>query len=444
MPFISGGGTGGSGAGVSSFAKQGDTPLTGAVTISGGSGVTLTEAGQNVSIAASGSAPLTVDSVKTADFTAAAGTFYPVDLTSGNVTATLVAAPADATQVAVQRNIGASNTLTVAAGAGDTIGAGSPTSLPVVGDTVVYIYKASTKIWYGAIFLPNVTAADTSVVVGGTAQAPTIRTGTLDVIATQHAPAADWSNNSHKITGLTEGAAAGEAATYAATPAGIITASGDIIYGSGAHTAARLAKGSDGQVLTLASGLPSWATAAAGGNIPVAGALVNGALAATVPRFIALGQTPGGTSGTLYMWAITLEIGIPITSITFLSAGAGSVLTHQLFGIFDDSLGSSSSTAYALLAQTTDDTSTAWGANTAKTLNLTPGTYTPGRTGPFYLGVLVVGTTANTIRGLLADGIYGAIASNTGGASNTGLSALPNPANAPTFGGGTIGAAWVK
>lgn len=38
-------------------------------------------------------------------------------------------------------------------------------------------------------------------------------------------------------------------------------ASGDIIYGGTAGTGTRLAKGSDGQVLTLTSGLPSWAAA---------------------------------------------------------------------------------------------------------------------------------------------------------------------------------------
>lgn len=40
------------GAGVTSYAKSGSTALTGAVTISGGSNVTLTQSGQNVSIAA--------------------------------------------------------------------------------------------------------------------------------------------------------------------------------------------------------------------------------------------------------------------------------------------------------------------------------------------------------------------------------------------------------
>lgn len=43
-----------------------------------------------------------------------------------------------------------------------------------------------------------------------------------------------------------------------------MSASGDIIYGGTAGAGTRLAKGTDGQVLTLASGLPSWATPSSG------------------------------------------------------------------------------------------------------------------------------------------------------------------------------------
>lgn len=65
----------------------------------------------------------------------------------------------------------------------------------------------------------SVTAADTSIVISGTGT-PTVRTNTLDVIATQHPPAADWSNNSHKITSLANGSSAQDAAAYGQTPAG--------------------------------------------------------------------------------------------------------------------------------------------------------------------------------------------------------------------------------
>lgn len=45
-----------------------------------------------------------------------------------------------------------------------------------------------------------------------------------------------------------------------------MSASGDIIYGGTDGAPTRLAKGTDGQVLTLASGLPAWAAASGGGS----------------------------------------------------------------------------------------------------------------------------------------------------------------------------------
>lgn len=45
-----------------------------------------------------------------------------------------------------------------------------------------------------------------------------------------------------------------------------MSASGDVIYGGTSGTGTRLAKGSDGQVLKLASGVPTWATDSTGGS----------------------------------------------------------------------------------------------------------------------------------------------------------------------------------
>lgn len=64
----------------------------------------------------------------------------------------------------------------------------------------------------------SVTAADTSIVIGGTAANPTVRTGTLDVVAADHPPAANWSNNSHKITSLANGSASSDAAAFGQIP----------------------------------------------------------------------------------------------------------------------------------------------------------------------------------------------------------------------------------
>lgn len=50
----------------------------------------------------------------------------------------------------------------------------------------------------------------------------------------------------------------------AAIPKSIVTTAGDTIYATGSSTLARLAVGSTGQVLTVAGGVPTWATPASG------------------------------------------------------------------------------------------------------------------------------------------------------------------------------------
>jgi hypothetical protein len=69
----------------------------------------------------------------------------------------------------------------------------------------------------------GVTAADASIVIGGTAAAPTVRTGTLDVIATLHAPVAAVALNAQKITGLANGSAASDAAAFGQIPTSLPT-----------------------------------------------------------------------------------------------------------------------------------------------------------------------------------------------------------------------------
>ncbi len=87
-----------------------------------------------------------------------------------------------------------------------------------------------------------------------------------------------------------------------------------------------------------------------------------------------------------------------------------------------------------LLATTSNDTTTAWAANTVKTLNLTAA-YTVPYTGFYYLGIMVAATTVPTIKGhtaFTATNVHG-LAPITNGTSSTGLTtALPNPAAAIT------------
>jgi hypothetical protein len=80
--------------------------------------------------------------------------------------------------------------------------------------------------------------------------------------------------------------------TYFSGLGSLAIVAGDIVYGSGAATLARLAKGSDGQVLTLASGVPAWATASAAG-VTARNRLVNPAMQISSIN----GNTSGTTSG---------------------------------------------------------------------------------------------------------------------------------------------------
>ena len=132
------------------------------------------------------------------------------------------------------------------------------------------------------------------------------------------------------------------------------------------------------------------------------------------------------SSGRLSLQAIWLPVNTTINSISFWSATTALATgTNQLFGLYDINLN--------LLRSSVNDTSTAWAANSKKTLSLTSA-FTTTYSGLHYLGIMVAATTVPTLKGNTAKtgGQLGAAAPSMGGTSNTGLTtALPATANAP-------------
>jgi hypothetical protein len=127
-------------------------------------------------------------------------------------------------------------------------------------------------------------------------------------------------------------------------------------------------------------------------------------------------------SGRLSVQAIWLTAGQVINNIAFHSATTALATgTNQLFGIYDLNR--------QLLATTVNDTSTAWAANTLKSLALTA-SYTVGYTGLYYLAIMVAATTVPTIKGNTAPAasqLHGQVPI-LNGTSTTGLTvSLPNP-----------------
>lgn len=133
------------------------------------------------------------------------------------------------------------------------------------------------------------------------------------------------------------------------------------------------------------------------------------------------------TSGRMCVVAIHLQAGDVVNSITFMNTTAGSGLTHVWYALYDAN--------HNLISATADDTSTAWVANTAKTLALSS-SYTVPTTGLYYLGIVVVGSTLPNM--LCTVGLAAALGLNPiiSATANTGLT---TPATAPaTLGAFTV------
>lgn len=162
-------------------------------------------------------------------------------------------------------------------------------------------------------------------------------------------------------------------------------------------------------------------------------ALTTGALAQSIDRSQAADNlTAMLSTGRITLVRVYLAAGQVVNSISFCSATtAGGTLTAQWFGLY--------SPALAKLAITADDTSTAWAANTRKTLAFaTP--YKALVSGDVYAAINVTATTVPTLLGKTGNtAATGAtpVSSGYGDSSLTNAASAPDPCAALTALAGT-------
>jgi hypothetical protein len=162
---------------------------------------------------------------------------------------------------------------------------------------------------------------------------------------------------------------------------------------------------------------------------------ITGTIAETMPRELCNEANLSAlTSGTLQMQPIWLRAGQVCTNISFFSATtAAGTPTNQLFGLYGPNR--------ALFAQTSNDTTTAWAANTIKTLALSSAITIPV-TGLYYVAIMVTATTVPTLKGVSSSSVLVGQEKILRGNSNSGLTtALPNTAGSMTAGSNIIWAA---
>lgn len=167
-------------------------------------------------------------------------------------------------------------------------------------------------------------------------------------------------------------------------------------------------------------------------TVPALGCLgPTGVFAETHPRQLCpeTNTVAPTASGTLFMQGIYLYAGQLVSNISISSATtAAGTPTNYFFALYDS--------ARALKAVSANQTTTAWAANTMKTLAMTT-PYRVPTSGLYYIGIMMTATTIITTKGGPAR-TGGQLAGQVPilhGTSSTGLTtAMPDPAAAITVG----------
>jgi len=145
----------------------------------------------------------------------------------------------------------------------------------------------------------------------------------------------------------------------AAIPKSTVTTNGDVIYATGSSAVTRLGIGSAGQVLTVAAGVPSWATAASGGGLTLLETItfnntVTTYTSATIAgtyknlRIVGQGLQEGGTAageinlrfngdtGSNYQYAFVRNTNATLVGRPTSGAATSSIVTCQSLALSAD------------------------------------------------------------------------------------------------------------
>lgn len=200
----------------------------------------------------------------------------------------------------------------------------------------------------------------------------------------------------------------------AKTAKSTLTTTGDIYYASSANTPARLGIGSTGNVLTVASGIPSWAAASSGAltlvktqtiGSAVSSVTVSSAFSATYDNYLItinggvaseantldleLGSTTTGyyyfgIYGNATSGSVTGEAGNNVSKIRFIGSGDTSILSGQCV-IQNPNLAKRTAFYYGSIRTGTANMNLIWAGSetsttqhTAFTLTASSGTITGG------------------------------------------------------------------
>lgn len=119
----------------------------------------------------------------------------------------------------------------------------------------------STEYYDGAAWVSIASSGDLTAITAGNGISVTSGTGPVPTVAIDTSITVD-KTTAQTLTNKTLTSAALTTPTIST-----LTTNGDLVYGTGSGALSRLGIGSAAQVLTVASGIPSWATPASGGGM---------------------------------------------------------------------------------------------------------------------------------------------------------------------------------